>query len=117
MTGFQAGGLDLSLGQYIEVWVNDFKQNPADRGGVLHIDLGRIDEDYYKPNQNEYDREDRNYDGFVAGDGPLSDDTGLDGVMGKDGEGVPGDDGDDDWDVARDDATKRFTRMSSKELV
>lgn len=114
MTGFRGGGLDLSQGQFIEVWVNDFKQNPADRGGILRIDIGRIDEDYYRPDDNEYEREDVDYDGFVAGDGPLSDDTGLDGVMGTDGEGVPGDDGDDDYKLERD-QSKRFTRINGTE--
>jgi hypothetical protein len=51
MTGFPGGGLDLTNSQYIEIWVNDFDTASvaADRGGVLHIDFGKIDEDFHQP--------------------------------------------------------------------
>ena len=113
MTGFRAGGLDLTQGQFIEVWINDFKQDEADRGGNLRIDLGRIDENFYNPDLNEHDLEDRDFNGFVAGDSEISEDTGLDGVHGRDGDNVPGDDGDDDWEVSRQGG--RFSRINGTE--
>ncbi len=76
MTGFGGGGLDLSRGQFLEIWVNDFKPNDIDRGGTLHIDLGIIDEDFFEPNLNRKNDEDRDSDGFQAS----IDDTGLNGV-------------------------------------
>jgi hypothetical protein len=75
MTGFGAGGLDLSRGQYLEIWVNDFKPDPADRGGFLRIDMGRIDENFFDPANGDWDDEDQERDGFQR----CWDDTGLDG--------------------------------------
>jgi len=50
MTGFPGGGLDLTTSQYLEIWVNDFDTAlVGGRGGVLHIDFGNIDEDFYMP--------------------------------------------------------------------
>jgi hypothetical protein len=57
MTGFP-GGLDLTSAQYLELWVNDFQSDPAKRGGTVHIDFGKIDEDFYKPDQDKLDDED-----------------------------------------------------------
>ena len=49
MTGFP-GGIDLTTSQYLEIWVNDFDTSlVGGRGGVLHIDFGNIDEDFYMP--------------------------------------------------------------------
>ncbi len=48
MTGFP-GGLDIQTAQYLEIWVNDFNTDPETRGGILHVDLGKIDEDFYQP--------------------------------------------------------------------
>lgn len=56
MTGFP-GGLDLTTAQYIEVWVNDYQPDADRRGGVLHIDFGRIDEDFHNPDAGEWDDE------------------------------------------------------------
>ncbi|MGD8413977.1 MAG: cell surface protein SprA, partial [Candidatus Latescibacterota bacterium] len=81
MTGFGSGGLDLSRGQYLELWINDFKPNEADRGGLLRIDMGRIDEDFFEPEKNQPDFEDQERDGWLA----TYDDTGLDGKF----NGVP----------------------------
>jgi hypothetical protein len=58
MTGFP-GGLDLTSAQYLEIWVNDFQSDPAKRGGTVHIDFGKIDEDFFKPDQNKFDDEDK----------------------------------------------------------
>ncbi|HSG29229.1 MAG TPA: hypothetical protein VLA34_12170, partial [Candidatus Krumholzibacterium sp.] len=56
MTGF-AGGLDIQTAQYLEIWVNDYTVDPEERSGVLHIDIGRIDEDFHQPELNEFDDE------------------------------------------------------------
>jgi len=109
MQGFRGGGLDLTQAQFIEIWVNDFKKNPADRGGKLHVDLGFIDEDFYRPDEDEYNTEDANFDGFNA----LTEDTGLDSIFGEDGLNVPGDDGDDDFVVNR--INGRFTKINGTE--
>jgi hypothetical protein len=77
MTGFSGGGLDLSMAQYLEIWVNDFAFDPADstpRGGTVHIDFGRIDEDFYRPDQDEFDNEDKLPYGWT-----IYEDTGFDG--------------------------------------
>ncbi|HUV37416.1 MAG TPA: hypothetical protein VMX58_10800, partial [Patescibacteria group bacterium] len=52
MTGFP-GGIDLTTAQYIEIWVNDFQPDSLLRGGILHVDFGTIDEDFYKPLKNQ----------------------------------------------------------------
>ena len=75
MTGFGAGGLDLTRGQFLEIWVNDFKPNQADRGGFLRIDMGRIDENFFAPDSPDWNDEDQERDGFQR----CWDDTGLDG--------------------------------------
>jgi len=77
MTGFSGGGLDLSMSQYLEIWVNDFAFDPADstpRGGTMHIDFGRIDEDFYRPDQDALDNEDKIPYGWT-----IYEDTGFDG--------------------------------------
>jgi hypothetical protein len=56
MTGF-AGGIDLSTSQYIEIWVNDYTVDQMDRQGTLHIDFGKIDEDFHQPDSNRFDVE------------------------------------------------------------
>lgn len=48
MTSFP-NSIDLSTAQYLDIWVNDFQTDPFARGGTVHIDFGRIDEDFYKP--------------------------------------------------------------------
>ncbi|MCB9513249.1 MAG: cell surface protein SprA [Candidatus Krumholzibacteriia bacterium] len=81
MRGFSGQGLDLSEAQYLEVWVNDFQQQQLFRTGRLHFDMGAINEDYWNPELNEYDTEDREGIGvFVQGE----EDTGLDGVFDMD---------------------------------
>jgi hypothetical protein len=56
MTGF-AGGIDLSTSQYLEIWVNDYTVDSLSRHGTLHIDFGKIDEDYYQPELDNFDVE------------------------------------------------------------
>ncbi len=77
MLGFAGGGLDLTQGQFIEIWVNDFKPDPLSRGGRLHIDMGLIDENFHNPGIDKFDDEDKDRDGFAA----TFDDTGLDGLF------------------------------------
>lgn len=56
MTGF-ADGIDLSMSQYIEIWINDYTISQPDRRGTLHIDFGKIDEDFHQPDSNRFDVE------------------------------------------------------------
>jgi Motility related/secretion protein len=86
MLGFSGGGLDFTQGQFLEIWVNDFKPNPLERGGKLHIDMGVIDENFFQMEKGEFNDEDKNRDGFAA----TFDDTGLDGVFDKDETLLPG---------------------------
>ena len=77
MTGFPGGGLDLSTAQYIEIWVNDFAFDPAGttpRHGTVHIDFGRIDEDFYQSALNKFDDEDKPPYGWT-----IYEDTGFEG--------------------------------------
>ena len=103
--------LDLSEAKIIKFWVNDFKASPADRGGKIYVEFGFIDEDFYRPDLNEYDREDRDGNGFTVG-GDHNEDTGLDGVP----TGQEGDDPDDDYDSHRIAADgNRFARINGTE--
>src|SRR5262245_39747966 len=83
-------GIDLSRSQFIEVWVNDFRDRhngvPEDRvrGNhvKLHIDLGQVSEDQQRapniPPNHHLDTEDRVYDGKLQVTDVLNEDTGLD---------------------------------------
>ncbi len=73
LTGFRRP-LDLSGRMYLEIWVNDFKPDPGDRSGVLYVEIGRIDENFFEPDINKWNDEDRDRDGF----GACIDDSGLD---------------------------------------
>jgi hypothetical protein len=106
MTGFPGGGLDLSRSQFIEIWVNDFKPDTSSRDGVIYIEMGNIDEDFFEPDKDEYNTEDKNRDGFNA----LTEDTGLDGEYDDQGDvDVAG----DDYDPARIDG--RFIKINGTE--
>ncbi|HKW14574.1 MAG TPA: cell surface protein SprA [Candidatus Krumholzibacteria bacterium] len=117
MLGIPNGGLDISQGQFIEIWVNDFKPDPLSRHGQLHIDLGLIDENFHNPAENKFDDEDKNRDGFAA----AFDDTGLDGLF--DSEGTPNegatsanpDPAGDDIDLSRDAITHRYEKVNGTE--
>jgi hypothetical protein len=77
MTGFHGGGLDLSTAQYLELWVNDFDTTSTkreERGGTVHIDFGRIDEDFHQSEANVFDKEDKPPYGWT-----IYEDTGFDG--------------------------------------
>ncbi len=91
-------GNDYSRDTYFEMWIND----DGHRHGKIHMDLGTISEDYYPldasvgPN-GELDSEDIDVppNGYDA-----DEDRGLDNVWGVDGDNVPGDDGDDDYEFS-----------------
>ena len=121
MLGFQGGGLDITQGQFLEIWVNDFKPDPIERGGTLHIDLGIIDENFFEPAAvpAEFNDEDKNRDGFAAG----LDDSGLDGLFNEARDelpaeptlpgGTPEDPSGDDIDLSR--INGRFSRVNGTE--
>jgi Motility related/secretion protein len=113
MTGFPGGGLDISQGQFIEIWVNDFKPEPSTRGGTLRIDLGIIDENFFEIDEVEFDDEDKDRDGFAA----AFDDTGLDGLFDDEEPSLPGgsseDPSGDDLDLSRIDG--RFLKVNGTE--
>lgn len=109
-------GMDYSRDEFIEVWVHD----NGYREGKLLIDLGTVSEDFYPllaPN-GTLDSEDVDQNGFDA-----SEDTGLDRVVGVDGQNVPGDDGDDDYeytygtsDYSKINGTERNERLDTEDL-
>jgi hypothetical protein len=86
-------GLDLSRSQFIEVWVNDFRDRSvrdpsgANRGMKLHIDLGVVSEDQMRspdvPPNNKLDTEDTENppDHRLDVTGARNEDTGLDGKL------------------------------------
>ncbi len=102
-----SSGVDISTYTHIEVWVRG-------DGGTLFVDLGQsIPEDAPR----------KTWDGKIVGVGVLDtedkngdrrldegEDTGLDGVAGRDGEHVEGDDGNDDYpqteEISEDDYLK-----------
>jgi len=113
MTGIR-GGLDLSGRGSIEIWVNDFKPDPAERGGLLRIDIGRIDEDFYEPDKDRWNDEDNNGDGWIF----VYEDTGLDLEYNVDECGSPPCDENtdyagDDFDAAR--IGGRFIKINGTE--
>lgn len=83
-------GFDLSRAQFIDLWVNDFRDyhsgalRPRIRGRnvKLHIDLGRVSEDQMRaPNRlpnGLLDTEDRNRDNQLTVTSSYDEDTGLD---------------------------------------
>jgi len=86
-------GQDLTRVQYIDIWVNDFRQDHALTHAKLHLNFGRIDEDaFWDPNNppnNLLDSEDLDHDGLLdkptdGHDNPIVgefEDTGLDGLL------------------------------------
>ncbi len=69
-----AGAVHRALGQRFPT------RRRANRKGILHLDLGYIDEDFYDPDvSTECNTEDGNSDGFTIGGN--NEDTGLDGMF------------------------------------
>ena len=99
-----AVGMDLTRSQFIEVWVNDFRDyhngirvdRVRGRHVKLHLDLGAVDEDQQRapdePPNRRLDSEDVSRNG-AGRDGKLevndvnNEDTGLDNKLDADGEG------------------------------
>lgn len=88
---------DQQKTKYIEMWIKGTK-------GTVHIDVGKISEDYYIRGKNVFGQssrgglntEDRNLNGLLEGD----EDVGVDGIP----NGQPGDDPFDDWNTQQADA-------------
>ncbi len=85
-------GLDLSRSQFIELWVNDWRDRHdgvdevprvRDKHVKLHIDLGTVSEDQMMaPNKapnHVFDPEDLNHDGVLQVTGDTPEDLGTDG--------------------------------------
>ena len=86
MRGISRTGLDLSRSQFVEIWVNDGAQLPADRSGRLHIDFGSVSEDGFWPTTpegalvvGEFEREDGINNTTPDGIYTPDEDIGLDG--------------------------------------
>ena len=105
MRNLSPTGEDFSEKKFLEVWVNDFQQYQ----GRMIVDLGEVSEDFYVREHPEalekgrgiLDTEDTEP---LGGDGELTvsrEDFGLDNVRGLDGQGVEGDDDDDDFVFSR----------------
>ncbi len=91
----QTGVLGMDQREVLQVYIATGRDQ-----GKLIIDFGQVDEDQVRfdvtgqlVGVNKLDTEDRNYDGRLD----IGEDTGLDGVAGKDGANVEGDDGNDDF--------------------
>ncbi len=87
--------VDFSKKKYIEILakVDTLNYNQESHPVIMHIDLGIVSEDFYRPGENDMpDKE----DGLVEADGILDggEDVGLDRIR----SGDPGDDPDDDFD-------------------
>ncbi len=85
MRYLSAGYADQSTSKFLEVWVNGNE-------GKLHFEFGQISEDAI-PN-GRLNTEDKPIRNNILDE---DEDTGLDGVAGRDEENVEGDAGDDDW--------------------
>ena len=99
-TVLSARGTDLSRAQFLDIWVNDFRQYNPDpspdqaRRGMLVLDIGTVSEDamWYrndprqpaawevKPPNGILDTEDQNGDNRLDQGTDLNEDTGLDGL-------------------------------------
>ena len=97
-------GEDLSTTQFLEVWVNDFRDQDVRANAVLYIDIGEVSEDAVwwslgdslGPDMGfeRLDTEDANGDGRLDESVEENEDTGLDGIF----SGQSGDHSNDDWD-------------------
>ncbi|OYD15316.1 hypothetical protein CH333_06020 [candidate division WOR-3 bacterium JGI_Cruoil_03_44_89] len=107
-------GADFEKSEFLELW--------ARGDGTIHVDIGSNipEEELYKDKWGEIKRnesdiprtEDANHNGKL--DIGLGEDTGLDGVMGKDEDNVTGDDGNDDYHYSVDDPDN-YSRINGTE--
>ena len=114
-------GNDYSEYQFLEVWIND-GGSIVQSTGTFHIDLGTISEDFYPLMSPNGDLDTEDVDVPPNGFDP-DEDVGLDNVAGADGTGVPGDDGDDDYnfeygsdDYSRINGTEGNERLDTEDL-
>jgi hypothetical protein len=93
MTGFTAPGRPLDEVTELEIWINDFRPDPSERAGTLHVDLGAIDEDFAWPDSagvvryGTFQHEDLNHDGIFN---RSTEDVGLDAVVAHGEVVIPG---------------------------
>ncbi|MCK4305932.1 MAG: cell surface protein SprA, partial [Candidatus Eisenbacteria sp.] len=123
--GLSGSYLDLTRARFLDIWINDFKRwdpgapYPADRRGTMYVELGRMSEDAiwarrpidgttgkvtgspHVPPNGALDTEDTNYDGELDLSDSRDEDTGLDGVLGKEG-GANDDGANDDYGYSAD---------------
>jgi hypothetical protein len=99
------GFWDQRRSKYLEVWVKGNR-------GILTVDLGLISEDIDE--DRVLDTEDIRRNGVRDGILDEDEDTGLDGVFGRDGSDVLGDDGDDDWHYGSEDRYN-YSRINGTE--
>ena len=105
------GYLNLSDSKYLQVWINDFKPDPSDRGGEMFVEIGFINEDFFEPEKDDGDTEDRNFDGFVV----ATEDTGFDHIAEEDGDPRSFEREADDFSPDRDPVTGKFERINGTE--
>lgn len=119
-------GIDFSESAYLEVWV---KTSGATTGSTLHIDIGTdIPEDGMRrgvdgqlKGRGVLDTEDKDHNGQLD----AGEDVGLDGVAGKDGTNVVGDEGNDDYhydtshpdDYSGTDGTENNGHLDTEDLL
>lgn len=118
-TVISKSGMDFTERKLLNVWVKG-------NAGRLHIDLGQqINEDQVWRTASGLHGSNGRYDSEKpAPDGSRiytdATDTGLDSIAGTDGQGIPGDDGNDDFDgnvLAKINGTERNGQFDSEDLL
>lgn len=103
-------GANFSEQKFLEIWVENGV--PAERKGSLHIDLGDINEDFYRPGAStEPDDEDTSDDSILD----EVEDIGLDRVEAADEAALPGDDGNDDFDYDYERDRSNYLKINGSE--
>jgi len=82
MTGYPWPWPSLADVTELEIWINDFQQDPDQRQGVMHVDVGAMNEDFAwplnlegEPQYDTFQTEDLNLDALFDED---TEDVGLD---------------------------------------
>jgi len=111
-------GLDFTRMQYLEIWVNDFREG-RNEGWKLKIDLGSVSEDaMWDPDSlpnGRLDTEDRIFPDGVLDEG---EDTGLDGLFSKDEPGYSSSNRDpnhDDYGYSRETNPDDYSKINGYE--
>jgi len=92
MTGYPWPWPSLTEVTELEIWVNDFRQDPDQRQGVMHVDVGAMSEDFAWP---------RNLEGEPQYDTFQTEDLNRDGLFNEDTEDVGLDAWYAEWEVVR----------------